>query len=124
MAVHGLLRPSAISKERIYAHNSEGSAILINVLFQLEIERRLLSFALLPNSVKLVHDYCHLIDSFADVFDKSGGIKQTTSSDGEGVKSKVEGPLLERLALKGLRLLKICIGMIASDYPKVDSLKA
>lgn len=71
-------------------------------------EQHAASFAFLPNSLSLVHAYWDLIVKFAEVFDKSGGIRQ--GSGGEGAaKSKVEGPLLERLALKGLLLLRACV---------------
>ena len=70
------------------------------------------SFALLPNSLPLVRAYWSLVSDFADVFEKSGGIKQTTSQGVDGPKSKMEGPLQERLALKGLLLLRSCIAIV------------
>lgn len=70
------------------------------------------SFALLPNSLPLVRAYWGLVADFADVFEKSGGIKQTTSQGLDGPKSKMEGPLQERLALKGLLLLRSCIAIV------------
>ncbi|TPX17965.1 uncharacterized protein E0L32_011966 [Thyridium curvatum] len=69
------------------------------------------SFANLPNSLPLVHAYWELVVNFADVFDKSGGIRQSAGDNPEG-KSKLEGPLLERLALKGLLLIRACIAMV------------
>lgn len=66
------------------------------------------SFAVLPNSLALVHAYWDLVAKFAEVFDKSGGIRQGSGEAGTA-KSKVEGPLLERLALKGLLLLRACV---------------
>ncbi|TLD28653.1 hypothetical protein PspLS_03548 [Pyricularia sp. CBS 133598] len=69
-------------------------------------------FALLPNSVELVHAYWDLVAKFAEVFDKSGGIQISSSGGDGGSKSKVEGPLLERLALKGLLLIRGCVAMI------------
>lgn len=66
------------------------------------------SFPFLPNSLSLVHAYWDLVAKFAEVFDKSGGIRQGSGEAGTA-KSKVEGPLLERLALKGLLLLRACI---------------
>ncbi|KAJ9151808.1 Importin-beta domain-containing protein [Pleurostoma richardsiae] len=69
------------------------------------------SFAVLPNSIPLVHAYWDLVAKFAEVFDKSGGLRVTASSDTES-KSKVEGPLLEKLALKGLLLIKNCVAII------------
>ncbi|KAL8418012.1 hypothetical protein RB594_001571 [Gaeumannomyces avenae] len=69
------------------------------------------SFALLPNSIQLVHAYWDLVAKFAEVFDKSGG--KPSGDDGSGAsKSKVEGPLLEKLTLKGLLLLRNCISMV------------
>jgi hypothetical protein len=66
------------------------------------------SFAVLPNSLSLVHAYWDLVAKFAEVFDTSEGIRPG-SGDGGSAKSKVEGPLLERLALKGLLLLRACV---------------
>jgi hypothetical protein len=66
------------------------------------------SFALLPDSLPLVRSYWGLIANFADVFEKSGGIKLATAA-GSDAKSKMEGPLLEKLALKGLLLLRMCV---------------
>ncbi len=54
-----------------------------------------------PNSIKLVTDYWGLVKRFSDDFEKSTGIKQTTG-DGPEAKAKFEGPLHERIALKGL----------------------
>lgn len=68
-------------------------------------EQHTASFAFLLNSLPLVHAYWDLITKFADVFDKSGGIRQSQTD----TKAKAEGPLLERLALKGLLLLRACV---------------
>ncbi|KAB5549978.1 armadillo-type protein [Coniochaeta sp. 2T2.1] len=70
------------------------------------------SFALLPNSLPLARAYWSLVANFADVFEKSGGIKQTTTHGVDGPKSKMDGPLQERLALKGLLLLRSCVGIV------------
>lgn len=70
------------------------------------------SFPILPNSMPLVLAYWELVSKFAEVFDKSGGLRQTTATDAEGSKSKVEGPLLEKLALKGLLLFKSCVAIV------------
>ncbi|KAI1849053.1 hypothetical protein JX266_005014 [Neoarthrinium moseri] len=70
------------------------------------------SFASLPNSFELVRSYWDLVAKFAEVFTKSGGLRQGASTaDGEA-KSKMEGPLLEKLALKGLLLVRACIKMV------------
>jgi len=69
------------------------------------------SFAVLPGSVPLVRAYWDLVANFAEVFDKSGGIKQIGGEDSQA-KSKLEGPLLERLALRGLLLLRSCISLV------------
>lgn len=71
-------------------------------------EHHAASFAFLPNSLPLVRAYWDLIAKFAEVFDKSGGIRQS-QGDQTGAKAKAEGPLLERLALKGLLLLRACV---------------
>ncbi|KAG7293225.1 hypothetical protein NEMBOFW57_003271 [Staphylotrichum longicolle] len=65
------------------------------------------SFPLLPNSIPLVKAYWNLVKGFSDVFEKSGGLKQT-SSEGS---PKHEGPVYEKLALKGLLLLRSCVAI-------------
>ncbi|TEA18873.1 Importin-11 [Colletotrichum sidae] len=68
------------------------------------------SFAVLPNSLPLVHAYWELVAKFAEVFEKSGGIRQSSANSGPSQsKSKVEGPLLERLALRALLLMRSCL---------------
>ena len=65
------------------------------------------SFAVLPNTLSLVHAYWELVAKFAEVFATSGGIRQ---SSGPGTaKAKIEGPLPEKLAVKGLLLLRACV---------------
>ena len=71
-------------------------------------EQHAASFSMLPNSLSLVHAYWDLVAKFAEVFDKSGGIRQG-SGDAGTTKAKVEGPLQERLALRGLLLLRACV---------------
>lgn len=79
------------------------------------------SFAALPNSVALARAYWGLVANFAEVYTNSGGLRQNGSSGdggggggggGEGKSSKLEGPLSERLALRGLLLLKSCIQIV------------
>ncbi|CAK7226740.1 hypothetical protein SCUCBS95973_006300 [Sporothrix curviconia] len=77
------------------------------------------SFAALPASVDMVGVYWNLVDDFAVEYIRSGGLRQTSSggagsggSGGESKSAKFEGPLLERLALRGLLLLKSCIQII------------
>lgn len=70
------------------------------------------SFSLLPNSMALVIAYWELVAKFAEVFDKSGGLRQTTATAEGSSKSKVEGPLLEKLAIKGLLLFKSCVAIV------------
>ncbi|PHH91348.1 hypothetical protein CDD83_810 [Cordyceps sp. RAO-2017] len=74
------------------------------------------SFSTLPNSLPLVHAYWDLVSKFAEVFDKSGGIRQG-SADAGTAKAKVEGPLLERLALRGLLLLRACVRIAFKPAP-------
>lgn len=74
------------------------------------------SFAALPNSVPLVRGYWGLVANFAEVYLSSGGLRQNSSGGGDGGESKsdkVEGPLIERLALRGLLLIKSCIQIIS-----------
>jgi len=65
------------------------------------------SFTALPNSLPLIHAYWNLVTKFAEVFDKSAGISQTTTQGGQ-TKYEEEGPLLERLTLMALTLLRTC----------------
>lgn len=65
------------------------------------------SFAGLPSSLPLVHAYWDLAIKFAEVFEKSEGIRQ--SGDSGTSKSKAEGPLLERLTTRSLLLIKACL---------------
>lgn len=67
------------------------------------------SFAALPNSAELARGYWNLVAEFSLVFDRSEGIRQGGSSS--ETKSRAEGPLLERLALKGLLLMRACVRM-------------
>ncbi|KAI8626661.1 putative importin 11 [Xylariaceae sp. FL1651] len=71
------------------------------------------SFAALPGSPELTRAYWNIVAEFSVVFNKSEGLRQGSSSS-EG-KSRVEGPLLERLALKGLLLMRSCFKM--SHHP-------
>jgi hypothetical protein len=73
-------------------------------------ETRPASFPLLPNSIPLVKAYWNLVKGFSEVFEKSGGIKET-SSETAGGNPKHEGPLYEKLALKGLLLLRSCMAI-------------
>lgn len=70
-------------------------------------EQHAASFVFLPSSLSLVRAYWDLIAQFADVYDKSGGIRQGSGQD--STKAKAEGPLLERLSVKGLLLLRACV---------------
>ncbi|EFX03642.1 importin [Grosmannia clavigera kw1407] len=70
------------------------------------------SFALLPNSVVLVHVYWDLVSSFANMYTSSAGLRPGGGS-ARMAKPKVEGPFFEQLALKGLLLLKSCHQIIS-----------
>ncbi|CAK7239354.1 MAG: hypothetical protein STHCBS139747_000784 [Sporothrix thermara] len=81
------------------------------------------SFAALPASVDMVGVYWQLVEDFAAEYVQSSGLRQTSSAGGgsggggsgggsESKSAKFEGPLLERLALRGLLLLKSCIQII------------
>ncbi|KAI1099963.1 ARM repeat-containing protein [Jackrogersella minutella] len=67
------------------------------------------SFCVLPNSLELVKAYWDLTAKFSEVFDTSGGIRQDTSGQS---KAKAEGPLIEKIALKGLLLLRACLDLV------------
>lgn len=68
------------------------------------------SFAALPGSLPLVNAYwTELVIPFAQVFEKSEGIRQNDASD--GIKSGSEGPLLEKLTTRALLLIKACLDL-------------
>ncbi|KAK5663574.1 hypothetical protein OQA88_4005 [Cercophora sp. LCS_1] len=69
------------------------------------------SFCVLPNSIPLAKAYWNLVKEFSDVFEKSGGIRESSSVETSGGNPKHEGPLSEKLALKGLLLLRSCIAI-------------
>ncbi|KAL7620333.1 hypothetical protein AAE478_009327 [Parahypoxylon ruwenzoriense] len=71
------------------------------------------SFASLPNSLDLVRAYWDLVSKFARVYSNSGGIRQESSAG--QFNSLIEGPLIQKLALKGLLLIRACIKMV--HYP-------
>ncbi|KAI1811834.1 putative importin 11 [Poronia punctata] len=75
------------------------------------------SFAALPGSSELVHAYWHLVSQFSLVYDQSEGLRPGDSSD---EKFKGEGPLQERVALKGLLLMRAAFKF--SHHP-VQSIK-
>ncbi|KAK4441959.1 armadillo-type protein [Podospora aff. communis PSN243] len=66
------------------------------------------SFTALPNSIPLTRAYWNLVKEFSEVFEKSGGIQQVSEKT-PGGNPKHEGPLSEKLALKGLLLLRGCV---------------
>lgn len=65
------------------------------------------SFAALPGSSELVRAYWSLVAEFAPVFDQSEGLRQRDSSNGTDLSPA--GPLKEKIALKGLLLMRSCI---------------
>ncbi|KAG6041643.1 hypothetical protein E4U41_003081 [Claviceps citrina] len=71
-------------------------------------DRHAASFSVLPNSLPLVRAYWDLVSKFAEIFDTSGGLRHGNGQASTS-KTKVEGPLQERLALKGLLLLRTCV---------------
>ncbi|KAI0158257.1 putative importin 11 [Xylariaceae sp. FL1272] len=72
-------------------------------------EKHPASFAFFPDSINLSQTYWNLTKQFSLVYENSEGIRQGTSSHDN--KSRIEGPLLERLALKGLLLMRACVKM-------------
>ncbi|KAL2124691.1 hypothetical protein VTJ04DRAFT_1056 [Mycothermus thermophilus] len=66
------------------------------------------SFPVLPNSIPLVKAYWTLVKNFSEVFASSEGIRQTSGGESG---PKHEGPLYEKLALKGLLLLRSCVSI-------------
>ena len=70
------------------------------------------AFVLLPNSLDLVRAYWGLIKQYA----KSFGSKQAVVSNGtkDGGDGSDDRPVLEKLSLKGLLLIRACIKMVFS----------
>ncbi|KAI0976586.1 putative importin 11 [Xylaria arbuscula] len=67
------------------------------------------SFAALPGSSELVRAYWNLVAEFSHVFAQSEGLQKGNSSS--EIQSRAEGPLMERLALKGLLLMRSFVRM-------------
>ncbi|PHH76249.1 hypothetical protein CDD80_1698 [Ophiocordyceps camponoti-rufipedis] len=89
-----------------WCHDMVGKHLLQLTKLHVDMaETHAVSFVALPNMLDLVHGYWGLVSKFADMFDSSGGIRQGTGT----AKAKVEGPLQERLALRGLLLLRACV---------------
>ncbi|USP76368.1 hypothetical protein yc1106_03642 [Curvularia clavata] len=66
-------------------------------------------FVLLPNSIDLAHDYWSLVSKVGETWGSTSieGAKIGTDGDAED-----EAPILERLALKGLLLIRACVKMV------------
>ncbi|KAI0126511.1 importin-beta domain-containing protein [Xylariales sp. AK1849] len=78
------------------------------------------SFASLPNTFDLVRSYWDLVVNFANVFQKSGGLRDSSTMNDIEDRSKVEGPLLEKLALKGLLIIRACIQMVNQPQRRIQ----
>ncbi|PHH67313.1 hypothetical protein CDD81_75 [Ophiocordyceps australis] len=102
---------SLVDSDGDMPHNYDdliGKHLLQFTKFHIEMaDQNVASFATLPNSLSLVHAYWNLIDRFSQSFTQSGGIRQESGASGTN-KAKILGPLPERLALKGLLLLRAC----------------
>ncbi|KAI0007770.1 putative importin 11 [Xylariaceae sp. FL0662B] len=97
-------------------HNLVGKHLVQFTKLHIEMaEMHAASFASLPSSLDLVRAYWDLVANFAEVFDSSDGIRKGNSSADE-TKPKASGPLLEKLALKGLLLIRACVRMV--HHPK------
>lgn len=68
------------------------------------------SFPVLPHTISLVKAYWGLVKVFSEMFQKSGGIKQTSGGTAGG-NPRHEGPLSEKLALRGLLLLRSVVAL-------------
>jgi hypothetical protein len=69
------------------------------------------SFAVLPSSIDLVRAYWGLIAKFGDTY---GSERQDFSAKALQDDDKNERPVLEKLSLKGLNLLRACLKMVFS----------
>jgi hypothetical protein len=72
------------------------------------------SFALLPNSIDLVRAYWSLVQTFGQVFGSKEAVTSAVASARIGTDGDVdEGkPSLEKLALKGLLIIRACVKMV------------
>lgn len=74
-------------------------------------EKHPAAFASLPNSLDLARAYWNITAKFAEGYRDSGGLRQEPSMS-DNSKAKTEGPILEKLALKGLLLMRACMKMV------------
>ena len=72
------------------------------------------SFALLPNSIELVRAYWSLVKDFGEVFGSKEAVASAVASAQIGTDGDVnEGkPSTEKLALKGLLIIRACVKMV------------
>ncbi|KAI0392252.1 putative importin 11 [Xylariaceae sp. FL0594] len=75
------------------------------------------SFAALPGSAELVRAYWNLVAQFSTVYEESDGLRQAGSSEDE--KSKTEGPLQEKLALRGLLLMRAVVKLVENPVQSI-----
>jgi hypothetical protein len=66
-------------------------------------------FALLPNSMQLVRDYWTLVARLGESWGSKSITGATIGTDGD---ADDEPPILERLSLKGLLLIRACVKMV------------
>jgi hypothetical protein len=71
------------------------------------------AFALLPNSLELARGYWGLIEKFGDEYG-SEAITTGSKALGNSAGGKADRPVMERLALKGLVLMRLCLKMVFS----------
>lgn len=72
------------------------------------------SFASLPSSFELVRAYWDLVVNFSRVFSESGGLRHGSKPVDAVAEFAASGPFLEKLALRGLLLLRSCIRIVNS----------
>jgi hypothetical protein len=78
------------------------------------------AFALLPDSIVLLRAYWGLVSKFGETFGSKTAVASSRRSGTDGRGDGEGTPILERLCLKGLLLLRACVKMVF--YP-VQSIK-
>jgi hypothetical protein len=110
-----VLRPSANLSETVYdllqKHVMQFSKLHLDLATQ-----HTAAFALLPDAVGLVQSYWSLITELGESF----GINPSGNSDIESADATEDKkPLIERLALKGLLLLRQCVRTVHSPFRNI-----
>ncbi|KAH0556736.1 hypothetical protein GP486_005475 [Trichoglossum hirsutum] len=96
--VQGLVESHLVQISKLYLDMAKGNAT---------------AFVLLPDSATLLHAYWGLISKFGETFGSKTAITSVQKRSANGEKGCNEDtPILERLCLKGVLLLRACVRML------------